>query len=194
MENEIEDKISQKPYETKNSLKLKIKLKVKEFEAKSNSNIHKRQKSPFIKRNTKNYDKHSSVEYNSKKLNKEYENDNINDSEKKGNKRPNTPKKEKRSKPKKNKKEIFDIKEELKDILVNKNHNLKICSSKNISNTNNNNEENIQTSESNDSSKNIIKLTSEEINERLDKLINKLLLAKEYKPNTEIDLKEDEVK
>ena len=194
MENEIEDKISQKPYETKNSLKLKIKLKVKEFEEKSNSNIHKRQKSPFIKRNTKNYDKHSSVEYNSKKINKEDEIDNNNDSEKKGNKRPNTPKKEKRSKPKKNKKETFDIKEELKDILVNKNRNLKICSSKYISNANVSNEENIQTSESNDSSKNIIKLTSEEINERLDKLINKLLLAKEYKPNTEIDLKEDEVK
>ena len=195
MENEIENKNPQKAYETKNSmkLKLKIKLKDKEFEAKSNSNIHKRQKSPFIKRNTKNYDKHSSVEYNSKKINKGDENDNINDSEKKEKKRSNTPKREKRSKSKKNKKETFNIKEELKDILVNKNRNLKICSSKSIE-RNINNEGNIVSNENNDSSKNLIKLPNEEINEHIDKLINKLLLAKEYKPNTEIDLKEDEIK
>ena len=187
MENEKEEKSQRTTYETKNSLKLKLKIKLKdkEFEAKSNINIHKRQKSPFIKRNAKNYDKYSSFEYNIKKI--VPENLNI-DEEKKQNKRYDTPKKEKRSKSKKGKKESqpFNIKEELKDILVTKNHNIKISSSKSINRNNNR-------KDSDESIKNL-KETSEEINKRLDKLINKLLLAKEYKPNTEIDLTEDEIK
>ena len=115
------------------------------------------------------------------------------DSEKKKSKRNDSAKKGKRSKSKKEVKRenpIYDIKEELKDILVNKNHNNANPSNHNLKSNNN--------SEKKDSSSSsliqIIKETPEEINERLDKLINKLLLAKEYKPNTEIDLLEEEIK
>ncbi len=198
MEGEKGDKMLQKlSCETKNSmkLKLKIKLKDKEFEAKSNPNIHKRQKSPFIKRNNKNFEKYSSVEFNSKN-NKLEENITNNIKEKREIKRKNTPKKEKRSKSKKGKKEtqLFNIKEELKDILVNRNNTLNNLSSKTIK-TNINIENNLQIKENSSNSLNVFtKETPEEINEKLDKLINKLLLAKEYKPNTEIDLLEKEIK
>ncbi len=88
---------------------------------------------------------------------------------------------------------MIDIKEELKDILVNKSHK-KNCSCKNAE-INIKSEEKIKRIDSDDSlSKTIKKETAEEINQRLDKLINKLLLAKEYKPNTEVDLEEDEIK
>ena len=188
-----QEKKSQIDNNPKNSLKLKlrIKLKDKELDAISNSNINKRKKSPFVKRDTKTFSsKNSSNDLETQT--------NLNtikniDSEKKKNKRNNSAKKGKRSKSKKdNKKEnpIYDIKEELKDILVNKNHNNTNSNSRNLKSINN--------SEKKESSSNsltqIIKETPEEINERLDKLINKLLLAKEYKPNTEIDLLEEEIK
>jgi len=182
------------PYETKKSLKLKIKLKDKEFEAKSNLNIRKRLKSPFIKRDSRKLSKNSSSELganNNININK-----NENEVDKKKIKRYDTPKKYKRSKSKKiNKKEptIFDIKEELKDILVNKNHHNNL-SSHNIKANINNSETKNKGLDGSDSLRILNKESTEEINERLDKLINKLLLAKEYKPNTEIDLLEDEVK
>ena len=194
MEDVKEEKKSEKHlYETKNSLKLKLKIKLKdkEFETKSNSNIHKRQKSPFIKRDTqKNYSKHSTDDFDSKEIEKDKNNKNEDKSEIK---RKSTPKREKRSKPKKAKKgtSTFNIKEELKDILVNRNHTLNNLSSKSINS--NMNIEKIK--ENNNNSLNIYqKESNEEINEKLDKLINKLLLAKEYKPNTEIDLLEEEIK
>jgi len=192
MEDEQEKK-SQINNNPKNSLKLKLKIKLKdkELDAKSNLNINKRKKSPFVKRNTKDYSsKNSSSELETK--------NNLNtikniDSEKKKSKRNDSAKKGKRSKSKKEVKRenpIYDIKEELKDILVNKNHNNANPSNHNLKSNNN--------SEKKDSSSSsliqIIKETPEEINERLDKLINKLLLAKEYKPNTEIDLLEEEIK
>jgi len=192
MEDEQEKK-SQINNNPKNSLKLKLKIKLKdkELDAKSNLNINKRKKSPFVKRNTKDYSsKNSSSELETK--------NNLNtikniDSEKKKSKRNDSAKKGKRSKSKKEVKRenpIYDIKEELKDILVNKNHNNANPSNHNLKSNNN--------SEKKDSSSSsliqIIKETPEEINERLDKLINKLLLAKEYKPNTEIDLLEQEIK
>ena len=199
MEDEKEDKKLQKSlYQKNNSLKikLKIKLKDKEFEFKSSSNIHKRQKSPFIKSNSKNYEHHSSLEISKNNKNNENESNKnpTNNDGKQENKRYNTPKKEKKIKQKKTKKEneIIDIKEELKDILVNKSNKVN-TSSKNIK-TNLNSEEKLISSDSNKSSSHIKKETNEEINERLDKLITKLLLAKEYKPNTEIDLEEDEIK
>ena len=182
--------------EAKNShnLKLKIKLKDKEFEAKSNSNIKKRNKSPFVKRNTKNYSKNNSnnIQINNIKINKNDDNE-----EKKKNNRYETPKKDKRSKSKKyNRKEpsLSEIKEELKDILVNKNNNIKVLSSNNLKSSINNNENKLSKFNSNNSLNGLIKETTEEINMRLDKLINKLLLAKDYKPNTEIDLLEEEIK
>ena len=115
------------------------------------------------------------------------------DSEKKKSKRNDSAKKGKRSKSKKEvKKEnpIYNIKEELKDILVNKNHNNANPSNHNLKSNNNSEKKDGSSSSLNQ----IIKETPEEINERLDKLINKLLLAKEYKPNTEIDLLEEEIK
>ena len=191
-----EEQLHKASYETKNSLKLKLKIKLKDKDldtkSKTNINIHKRQKSPFIRRSNKNFDKYCSVEYENKKSNKLDENNNINnDEEKKHIKRYGTPKKEKRNNSKKHKKETqpFDIKEELKDILVNKSHNIKVSQSNNLK-SNLNKESKINNHES---SKDFKKEINEQINERLDKLINKLLLAKEYKPNTEIDLLEDEI-
>ena len=191
-----EEQLHKASYETKNSLKLKLKIKLKDKDldtkSKTNINIHKRQKSPFIRRSNKNFDKYCSVEYENKKNNKLDENNNINnDEEKKHIKRYGTPKKEKRNNSKKHKKETqpFDIKEELKDILVNKSHNIKVSQSNNLK-SNLNKESKINNHES---SKDFKKEINEQINERLDKLINKLLLAKEYKPNTEIDLLEDEI-
>ena len=199
MEDVKEDKKPKiSPYKKINSLNLKIKLKDKEFELKSSSNIHNRQKSPFIHTNTKKYEHHSSQDLNKRKTKENYKNENsknlTNNDEKQENKRFNTPKKEKKIKQKKTKKgqEIIDIKEELKDILVNKGDKVNI-SSKNIK-TNLKSEEKINKNDSNNSIINIKKETKEEINERIDKLINKLLMAKEYKPNTEIDLEEDEIK
>ena len=188
-----QEKKSQISNNSKNSLKLKLKIKLKdkELDARSNSNINKRKKSPFVKRITKNYSSKCSSNDIETKTN--MNTNKIFDSEKKKSKRYDSGKKAKRSKSKKDvKKEnpIYDIKEELKDILVNKNHN-------NV-NSNNHNLKSINNSEKKESSSNslvqIIKETPEEINERLDKLINKLLLAKEYKPNTEIDLLEEEIK
>ena len=188
-----QEKKSQINNNVKNSLKLKlrIKLKDKELDARSNSNIIKRKKSPFVKRDTANYSsKNTSTEFEAKtNLNKVKSID----SEKKKNKKYDLAKKGKRSKSKKDiKKEnpIYDIKEELKDILVNKNHNNANSSNQNIKTINNSEKK----ESSNSSLIQIIKETPEEINERLDKLINKLLLAKEYKPNTEIDLLEEEIK
>ena len=192
MEDEQEKK-SQINNNPKNSLKLKLKIKLKdkELDAKSNLNINKRKKSPFVKRNTKDYSsKNSSSELETKNnlntiknIDSEKKKSKINDSAKKG-KRSKSKKEVKRENP------IYDIKEELKDILVNKNHNNANPSNHNLKSNNN--------SEKKDSSSSsliqIIKETPEEINERLDKLINKLLLAKEYKPNTEIDLLEEEIK
>ena len=187
-----QEKKSQINNNMKNSLKLKlrIKLKDKELDARSNSNIIKRKKSPFVKRDTKNYSsKNSSTELETKtNLNKVKSID----TEKKKNKRYDSAKKGKRTKSKKDIKKvnpIYDIKEELKDILVNKNHN--------NANTSNHNLKSISNSEKKESSSSLVQITKEtpeEINERLDKLINKLLLAKQYKPNTEIDLLEEEIK
>ena len=189
-----QEKKSQINNNVKNSLKLKlrIKLKDKELDARSNSNIIKRKKSPFVKRDTKNFSsKNSSNEFETKtNLNKVKSID----SEKKKNKRYDSGKKGKRSKSKKDIKKansIYDIKEELKDILVNKNHNNANTSNQNLKSINNNEK---KESSSSNSLVQVIKETPEEINERLDKLINKLLLAKEYKPNTEIDLLEEEIK
>ncbi len=201
MEDDKEEKnIQNYQYERNNSLKLKIKIKLKdkELKRKSNLNLKKRQKSPFVQRNTK-YEHHISQEISSNKNNKINENENnkiiTNEEEKQENKRYDTPKKDKKIKHKKTKKEqdMIDIKEELKDILVNKSHK-KNCSCKNVE-INIKSEEKIKRIDSDDSlSKTIKKETAEEINQRLDKLINKLLLAKEYKPNTEVDLEEDEIK
>ncbi len=175
-------------------LKLKIKLKDKEFEARSNANIHKRQKSPFIKRTT-NYSKNNSLEISSENNNNNQDNNNNNNEEKKSNNRYGTPKKFRRSKSKKIKKETqaqpYNIKEELKDILVNKSHN---SSSNNNIKTNNHSDTTKRLQSDKSINTALIKQTPEEINEILDKLINKLLLAKEYKPNTEIDLLENEMK
>ena len=198
MKDEKDDKKSQKNlYETKNSLKLRLKIKLKdkefEIESKSNINIHKRKKSPFIKRNSSNYDKYSSLDSENKKSNKNSENNNINnEEEKKHNKTCGTPKKRINSKRHKKETQPFNIKEELKDILVNKTHNIKVTQSNTIK-SNNNNELKINRFDSNDAIRIFKKETNEEINARLDKLINKLLLAKEYKPNTEIDLLENEI-
>jgi serine/threonine-protein phosphatase PP1 catalytic subunit len=185
-----EDKQTIKPaktsYEEKNSIKLrlKIKLKEKEFNAKSSANIHKRQKSPFIKRNNSNYYKYESFEI-SPKHNKSSREENNNE-DKRSNQRSGTPNKYSRSKSKKNKKE------ELKEI-DNKNQN----STTTYNNLKTNNCEHNRTKRI-ESAKLInmalIKQTQDEINEKLDKLINKLLLAKEYKPNKEIDLLESEIK
>jgi serine/threonine-protein phosphatase PP1 catalytic subunit len=188
-----QEKKSQINNNQKNSLKLKLKIKLKdkELDARSNLNINKRKKSPFVKRDTKNYSsKSSSTELEAKT--------NLNtiktfDSEKKKSKRIDSGKKGKRSKSKKDLKRenpIYDIKEELKDILVNKNHNNMNSSNHNLKSINNNEKKQSSTN----SLVQIVKETPEEINERLDKLINKLLLAKEYKPNTEIDLLEEEIK
>ena len=186
-----QEKKSQINNNVKNSLKLKlrIKLKDKELDARSNSNIIKRKKSPFVKRDTQNYSSKDSTEFETKtNLNKVKSID----TEKKKNKRYDSAKKGKRTKSKKDIKKvnpIYDIKEELKDILVNKNHN--------NANTSNHNLKSISNSEKKESSSSLVQITKEtpeEINERLDKLINKLLLAKQYKPNTEIDLLEEEIK
>ena len=80
----------------------------------------------------------------------------------------------------------------MKDILV-KNRNINISSSKNIK-PSMTYDENMHKIDSSDFFKEFKKETNEEINISLDKLINKLLLAKEYKPNKEIDLKEEEIK
>ena len=195
MEDDKENKKSNKSLnKLKNSLKLKIKLKDKEFEAKSNANIHNRIKSPFIKRNVTNYENSPNESKSKKNYKDEINNSDINnDKEKNKKKRYRTPKKDKKLKGKKNKKEeeTFDIREELKDILV-KNHNINITSSKNIK-PSMTYDENIHKIDSSDFFKEFKKETNEEINISLDKLINKLLLAKEYKPNKEIDLKEEEI-
>jgi len=197
MENEKQDKkLIKNPNEPIKSLKsrIKIKLKDKDFEMKSNSNIHKRQKSPFIKRKTSNYTKHESLKIEPRNNNQDDEN-NINSEDKKINKRYGTPKKEKRSRSKKNRKESqsYNIKEELKDILVNKSHNINSSLNNNIKNNNSDNKSKTLKS---DKSLNftVNKQNPEEINEILDKTINKLLLAKDYKPNKEIDLLENEIK
>ena len=195
MEDDKENKKSNKSLnKLKNSLKLKIKLKDKEFEAKSNANIHNRIKSPFIKRNVTNYENSPNESKSKKNYKDEINNSDINnDKEKNKKKRYRTPKKDKKLKGKKNKKEeeTFDIREELKDILV-KNRNINISSSKNIK-PSMTYDENIHKIDSSDFFKEFKKETNEEINISLDKLINKLLLAKEYKPNKEIDLKEEEI-
>ena len=117
MEDVNEDKKPKKsPYKKNNTLNLKIKLKDKEFELKSSSNIHNRQKSPFIHKNTKNYEHHFSQEFNKRKTKEIYGNESsknlINNEEKQENKGFNIPKKEKKIKQKKTKKEleIIDIK------------------------------------------------------------------------------------
>ena len=171
-------------YETKNSikLKLKIKLKEKEFNAKSNANIHKRQKSPFIKRNNSNYYKCESSEI-SPKHNKSSR-DESNNEDKRSNQRSGTPNKYSRSKSKKNKKE------ELKEI-VNKSKN---STTENLKTNNCNHDKTKRVESDKLINMALIKQTQDEINEKLDKLIDKLLLAKEYKPNKEIDLLESEIK
>ena len=197
MENEKQDKkLIKNPNEPIKSLKsrIKIKLKDKDFEMKSNSNIHKRQKSPFIKRKTSNYTKHESLKIEPRNNNQDDEK-NKNSEDKKINKRYGAPKKEKRSRSKKNRKEYKynNIKEELKDILVNKSHNINSSLNNNIKNNNSDNKSKTLKS---DKSLNftVNKQNPEEINEILDKTINKLLLAKDYKPNKEIDLLENEIK
>ena len=169
-------------HELNKSLKLKIKLKDKDFDVKSNENIHKRPKSPFIKHNNNNCSKEDFVESTSNE-------------DKKINERRDTPKKEKRSKSKKKKKEqqsqTYNIKEELKDILVNKKYKNSLSNNFKSNNYNECKPKRFQSDKSLNYS--AVKQTPEEINEILDKLINKLLLAKEYKLNTEIDLLENEM-
>ena len=193
-----EEELKKTPYKTKNSFKhkLKIKLKDKELDSKTKISmaIHKRQKSPFIKRNIFTLDKRTSTEIEDKN-DKILENSNNinNDEEKIKNRRYPTPKKVKRSNSKKPKKEsqTFNIREELKDMLVNKNNNIKI-SHKDSTKTNIKKVDNINRLYSNDAIR--VKETKEEINEKIDKIVNKLLLAKEYKPHTEINLLESEIK
>ena len=156
--------------------KIKIKIREKESNNKPNSNIHRRKKSPFVKRINTNYTKHLSENISVKNSNELNQN---NKSPSKSNKYQNS-KKPKRSKSKDSKKRKIDIKEELKDIIV-KNK---------IDNRNNNrNNRNLN--------KNILIQSQNEDSDtkfKLDELISKLLLAKEYKPNTEIDLNEKEIK
>ena len=193
----MKDEKNEKKSKKTINLKLKIKLKEKELETESasNINIHKRKKSPFIRRNNSHYDKYSYFDLENKKNDKIRENNNIDDDEeKKHNKRYGTPKKEKRNNSKKHKKDTqpFNIKEELKDILVNKSHNIKVTQSSNNLKTSNN-DLRLNRFDSNDAITMFTKETKEEINTRIDKIINKILLAKEYKPNTEIDLLENEI-
>ena len=193
----MKDEKNEKKSKKTINLKLKIKLKEKELETESasNINIHKRKKSPFIRRNNSHYDKYTYFDLENKKNDKIRENNNIDDDEeKKHNKRYGTPKKEKRNNSKKHKKDTqpFNIKEELKDILVNKSHNIKVTQSSNNLKTSNN-DLRLNRFDSNDAITMFTKETKEEINTRIDKIINKILLAKEYKPNTEIDLLENEI-
>ena len=158
---------------TKINYKIKIKLKEKESYSKSNSNIRKRKKSPFVKRINTNYIKHQSDNIsikNSTEFNK------IKKSPSKNNNHINKPS---RSKSKELKKREINIKEELKDIIVNNDDN-----------------NNININKKNNSKNTIIRIQDEDPDKKfkLDELISKLLLAKEYKPNTEINLNEKEIK
>ena len=155
--------------------KIKIKLKEKESYTNQNSNVRKRKKSPFVKRINTNYIKHASENITAK-ISTE-----LNASKKSSPKNNDcqSPKKSKSSKLKDSHKKEIDIKEELKDIIVN-----------NSSEYKSNNEDFTK----NNSNKIIIQDEDADKKFKLDELISKLLLAKEYKPNTEIKLNEKEIK